>query len=91
MIFRRRKMRTEVEAVSARPEQVMPKEPHGRAVGHALESLVLALPLKERACVLLKEVFKYSLEETAVLVGSTVGGVKAAFNRGRSKLMRPPA
>jgi RNA polymerase sigma-70 factor (ECF subfamily) len=89
--LRRRKMRTQVEAVSAGPEQVMPKEPHGKAVGHALEHLVLALPPKERACVLLKEVFEYSLEETAMLVGSTAGGVKAALNRGRSKLMRLPA
>ena len=30
--------------------------------------------------------FDYSLNEIAELVGSTVGGVKAALNRGRSKL-----
>src|SRR5207245_1213496 len=49
-------------------------------------------------CVLLKDVFDYSLEEIAELVDSTVGGVKAALNRGRSKLaaaaqpaMRPPS
>jgi RNA polymerase sigma-70 factor, ECF subfamily len=47
---------------------------------------VLALPPKERACVLLKDVFDYSLEEIADFVDSTVGGVKAALNRGRSKL-----
>ncbi len=35
---------------------------------------------------LLKDVFDYSLEEIADLVDSTVGGVKAALNRGRSKL-----
>ena len=35
---------------------------------------------------LLKDVFDYSLEEIAELVDSTVGGVKAALNRGRSKL-----
>jgi RNA polymerase sigma-70 factor (ECF subfamily) len=40
----------------------------------------------ERACVLLKDVFDYTLEEIAELVDSTVGGVKAALNRGRSKL-----
>ena len=44
------------------------------------------LPPKERACVLLKDVFDYSLEEIAELVDSTVGGVKAALNRGRGKL-----
>jgi RNA polymerase sigma-70 factor (ECF subfamily) len=44
------------------------------------------LPPKERACVLLKDVFDYSLQEIAELVDSTEGGVKAALNRGRSKL-----
>lgn len=40
---------------------------------------------------LLKDVFDYSLEEIADFVDSTVGGVKAALNRGRSKLSQPTA
>jgi RNA polymerase sigma-70 factor (ECF subfamily) len=44
----------------------------------------------ERACVLLKDVFDYTLEEIAELVSSTVGGVKAALSRGRSKLTASP-
>jgi RNA polymerase sigma-70 factor (ECF subfamily) len=36
-------------------------------------------------------VLDYSLVETAELVGSTVGGVKAALNRGRAKLAELPA
>jgi RNA polymerase sigma-70 factor, ECF subfamily len=55
-----------------------------------VEQLVMSLPLKERACVLLKDVFDYTLEEIAELVSSTVGGVKAALNRGRSKLAALP-
>ena len=51
---------------------------------------MISLPPKERACVLLKDVFDYSLEEIAALVDSTVGGVKAALNRGRSKLAASP-
>src|SRR5262249_23660067 len=47
-------------------------------------------PPKERACVLLKDVFDYSLEEISRLVDSTVGGLKAALNRGRSKLASLP-
>lgn len=39
---------------------------------------------------LLKDVLDYSLEEIAELVDSTVGGVKAALNRGRSKLATLP-
>jgi RNA polymerase sigma-70 factor (ECF subfamily) len=45
----------------------------------------------ERACVLLKDVFDDSLEEIAEIVGSSVGGVKAAIHRGRSKLTMRPA
>jgi RNA polymerase sigma-70 factor (ECF subfamily) len=43
----------------------------------------------ERACVLLKEVFEYSLEEIADIVDSTSGGVKAALHRARTKLASP--
>ena len=64
----------------------MPVDPPGPALGRAVEHLVLSLPPKERACVLLKDVFDYSLEEIAELVDSTVGGVKAALHRGRAKL-----
>jgi RNA polymerase sigma-70 factor (ECF subfamily) len=55
-------------------------------VGRAVEQLVINLPPRERACVLLKDVFDYTLEEIADLIDSNVGSVKAALNRGRSKL-----
>jgi RNA polymerase sigma-70 factor (ECF subfamily) len=85
--LRRRGVREEVEAAAAEPDFFEPGELTGPAVGPAIEHLVLNLPPKERACVLLKDVFEYSLEEIADLVDSTVGGVKAALNRGRSKLI----
>ena len=66
-------------------------EPATLGIGKAVEHLVASLPPKERACILLKDVFDYSLEEIAELVDSTVGGVKAALNRGRAKLASPPA
>ena len=84
--LRSRGVRVETEAAAAEPDFVEPADPIGRAIGPAIEHLVLNLPPKERACVLLKDVFEYSLEEIAELVESTVGGVKAALNRGRSKL-----
>jgi RNA polymerase sigma-70 factor (ECF subfamily) len=83
--LRRREVRKEVEAAALGPDRVLPVDPPGAALGRAVEYLVLGLPPKERACVLLKDVFDYSLEEIAELVDSTVGGVKAALNRGRSK------
>jgi RNA polymerase sigma-70 factor (ECF subfamily) len=84
--LRSRGVRVEAEAAAAEPDFVEPVDPTGPAIGPAVEHLVLNLPPKERACVLLKDVFEYSLEEIAELVDSTVGGVKAALNRGRSKL-----
>src|SRR3984885_3465163 len=84
--LRSRGVRVEAEAMAAEPDFIDPDDPIGPAVGPAIEHLVVSLPPKERACVLLKDVFEYSLEEIAELVDSTVGGVKAALNRGRSKL-----
>jgi len=83
--LRRRGVREEAEAAAAEPDFIEPGDP-APTVGPAIEHLVLNLPPKERACVLLKDIFEYSLEEVAELVDSTVGGVKAALNRGRSKL-----
>jgi RNA polymerase sigma-70 factor (ECF subfamily) len=89
--IRKRTVRHAREAAAAEPDVAPAVAFHGHGVGRALERLVLTLPPKERACVLLKDVFDHSLEEIAVLVDSTVGGVKAALNRGRSKLAALPA
>ena len=47
----------------------------------------MRLSPQERAAVVLKDVFDFSLEETAEALGSTVGGIKAALHRGRGKLV----
>lgn len=89
--IRQRTARTQSEtAAHAQGDlHVDPVEPSGPAAGRALEHLVLNLPPLERACVLLKDVLDYSLEEIAPMVESTVGGVKAALHRGRAKLAVP--
>jgi len=79
-------VREQAEAAATEPDLVEPDEASERAIGPAIDRIVLSLPPKERACVLLKDVFEYSLEEIAELVDSTVGDVKAALNRGRTKL-----
>jgi RNA polymerase sigma-70 factor (ECF subfamily) len=88
--LRRRGVRVEAETASMGPDSVMPANPPVLGLGRAVEQLVTSLPPRERACVLLKDVFDYTLEEIAELVSSTVGGVKAALNRGRSKLSALP-
>jgi RNA polymerase sigma-70 factor (ECF subfamily) len=84
--LRRRGARDEAETTAAVPELMLPTEPSALGIGPALEHLVTMLPPKERACVLLKDVFDYSLEEIADFVDSTVGGVKSALSRARTKL-----
>ena len=83
--LRSRGVRDEAEMAAAVPEAIEPADPV-LGTGRAVEHLVLTLPPKERACVLLKDVFDYSLDEIAELVDSTVGGVKSALNRARTKL-----
>jgi RNA polymerase sigma-70 factor, ECF subfamily len=91
--LRKRGVRVEAETAAMAPETYEPAVPQVLGVGRAVEHLVSSLPPKERASILLKDVFDYSLEEIAALVDSTVGGVKAALKRGRTKLaaMRTPA
>jgi RNA polymerase sigma-70 factor (ECF subfamily) len=84
--LRRRGVRIEAETTAMSPDFLMPADTTALGVGRAVEQLVISLPPMERACVLLKDIFDYTLEEIAELVSSTVGGVKAALNRGRMKL-----
>jgi RNA polymerase sigma-70 factor (ECF subfamily) len=87
--LRQRKTRRRAETGDGvEPPIVQPPEMPG--ANRAIERLVIHLPPKERASVLLKEVFDYSIEEIADLVGSTVGGVKSALKRGRTKLAALP-
>ena len=83
--LRRKGVRHEAEVAVAVPDATESAEP-ALETGKAVEHLVLTLPPKERACLLLKDVFDYSLEEIAELVDSTAGGVKAALHRARIKL-----
>ena len=91
--LRKREVRIDAEQGAIAPETIEPDESAALDLGDALEHLVINLPPKERASVLLKDVFDYTLEEIAELIDSTVGGVKAALHRGRTKLTEtsPPA
>ena len=88
--LRRKGVRDQTEAAVAMPEAISASEPAVLGMGSAVERLVISLPPKERACVLLKDVFDYSLEEIAELVDTTIGGAKAALSRGRAKLASAP-
>jgi len=89
--LRRQRARARAEKQFAEDdESMLPVEPSGRGVRRAVEQLVINLPAKQRACVLLRDVFSYSHKEIAELVDSTVGSVKVSLNRGRAKLAALP-
>jgi RNA polymerase sigma-70 factor (ECF subfamily) len=88
--LRRRDTRAQAENAAADPAITNPEDPSGPALGRAVEHLVEHLPPRERACILLKDVFDYTIEEIADLTATTTGGVKAALHRGRAKLKALP-
>jgi RNA polymerase sigma-70 factor, ECF subfamily len=55
-------------------------------IEQAAQSLLESLPPKERAAVLLKDIFDLSLQESAAYLHTSVGAVKAALHRGRDRL-----
>ncbi len=64
-------------------------EADARATREAAGTLVALLAPQERAAVVLKDVFDFSLEDIAEALTTTTGAVKAALHRGRGKLAEP--
>lgn len=63
--------------------------PAPETVRDAGSTLLQRLAPRERAAVVLKDVFDMSLEETADVLSTTPGAVKAALHRGRGRLAEP--
>jgi RNA polymerase sigma-70 factor (ECF subfamily) len=61
-----------------------------RAPREAAATLIGRLGPQERAAVVLKDVFEFSLDEIAEALSTTTGAVKAALHRGRGKLVEAP-
>lgn len=81
---RRARERAHLAEPQAGPAEVGPE-----AVRDAGERLFASASPQARAAVLLKDVFGFSLEETADLLRTTTGAVKAALHRGREGLGEP--
>ena len=78
---RRREEPLEAIAVVAPPSDRLSLE--GRDAGR---TLIGQLSPQERAAVVLKDVFDFSIDETASILTTTAGAIKAALHRGRGKL-----
>ena len=68
------------------PEPVAPPAAEPQASREAAGTLLVSLSPQERAAVVLKDVFDFSLEEIAESLTTTIGAVKTALHRGRGKL-----
>ena len=91
--FLRRERKASEDTVPYEDEHVPEAEANDddladKPIDEALAALVAELPPMERACVVLKDVLDYRLAEVADVLESTVGGVKAALHRGRTKLRK---
>lgn len=73
----------------APPDQAPPPPPPPIELRDAAGALLVQLAPQERAAVVLKDAFDFSLEEVAAIIGTTVGAVKTALHRGRGKLREP--
>jgi RNA polymerase sigma-70 factor (ECF subfamily) len=78
---RERERALPIEEAAALPSPAQAAEVRG-----AMGTLIQHLAPRERAAVLLKDVFDLSLEETASVLQTSVGAVKAALHRGRGRL-----
>lgn len=78
------KQRREAPRSELREPTDTPVEPE--AMREAAGTLVAGLAPQERAALVLKEAFEFSLEEIAAMLSTTVGGVKSALHRARGKL-----
>ena len=86
--WQRRRM-TEAAAVSAMAAaspQHSPAHDETTSVREAGSMLMQMLAPQERAAVVLKDLFDLSLEESARILGSSIGAIKAALHRGRMRL-----
>lgn len=72
-------------STSAADEEPM-TEPDPRETREAAGSLLVRLSPQERAALVLKDVFEFSLEEVAELLQTSVGAVKTALHRARARL-----
>jgi RNA polymerase sigma-70 factor (ECF subfamily) len=82
----------EANALAVRREEPSPdigRKADAFELREAGSRLMQMLAPQERAALVLKEVFEMSLGETAEMLGTSVGAIKAALHRGRNRLREP--
>jgi RNA polymerase sigma-70 factor (ECF subfamily) len=81
------RMRRAREVLGLPPDA--PAQPMAATDRDAVSTLLQSLSPQERAAVVLKDVFGFTVEEIAEALSTTAGAVKIALHRGRGKLADP--
>jgi RNA polymerase sigma-70 factor, ECF subfamily len=84
----RTRLRRREEPLDGDPRETAPAN-DPRNAREAAGSLLGQLSPQERAAIVLKDVFDFSLEEAAETLSTTVGAIKTALHRARGKLVEP--
>src|SRR5262249_34151159 len=85
-----RRRTAEKRSLSLQVPETQNEPTHASDVRHAGTALLEILAPRERAAILLKEVFDLSLKETAEMLATSENAVKAALHRGRTRLKEEP-
>jgi RNA polymerase sigma factor (sigma-70 family) len=85
-IDRGRKSRFPIDSYDSKEEFIAPQNTDPAEIKDAIETLVAYLPERQRAIVLLVDVFQFTASEVSQMIGMTEGAVKAGLHRARSKL-----
>jgi RNA polymerase sigma-70 factor (ECF subfamily) len=85
-LLRRRKREARLLEVAATAERRPSDDTAARVAAHASLSLFVQLPPLPRAAVVLVDVLGHSAEEARAVLGVTLPSLKAALNRGRTRL-----
>jgi len=88
-IDRVRRSQRETNALEKVDQPTLTEAIDADSVRNGAEKLIQNLPSRQRAAVVLKDVFDYSLKEIAEILETTDGAVKAALHRGRDRLKDP--
>jgi RNA polymerase sigma-70 factor (ECF subfamily) len=83
------RVRRSRESLGDMPDDSAAQLSDSRAKREAAGTLIARLAPQERAAVVLKDAFDLELNDIASVLGTSVGAVKAALHRGRSKLTEP--
>ncbi len=88
-VDRVRRSKVELAVFREAERSAEPDAPDPRISREAAGTLLVRLSPQERAAVVLKDVFDFSIDEVAEVLSTSPGAIKAALHRARGRLVEP--